>query len=173
MQLHQLDITEEDFVRGLASGHFPRVRGTAIFMTRQAAGVPTTMLHNIKHNKVVHERVVLLTVDVEEASHLADEERHEWTDVGHGLYRLKLRFGYMEDPDLPRILAALPGPVSFNPMTTSYFLGRETLIPTKRPGMALWREHLFAWMVRNASSASQFFSLPANQVIELGAQVEM
>ncbi len=172
-RLAQSAMTEEDFVRGLASGHFPRVRGTAIFMTRQAAGVPTTMLHNIKHNKVVHERVVLLTVDVEEASHLADEERHEWTDVGHGLYRLKLRFGYMEDPDLPRILAALPGPVSFNPMTTSYFLGRETLIPTKRPGMPLWREHLFAWMVRNASSASQFFSLPANQVIELGAQVEM
>jgi len=172
-RLAESAMTEEDFVQGLASGHFPRVRGIAIFMTRNAVGIPTTMLHNIKHNKVVHEKVVLLTVDVEEVSHLAGEERHEWVDAGHGLYRLKLRFGYMEDPDLPEILAALPGPVSFNPMTTSYFLGRETLIPTKKEGMALWREHLFAWMVRNSSSASTFFSLPANQVIELGAQVEM
>ena len=172
-RMAQSGMTEEDFVRGLSSGHFPRVRGTAIFMTRHAEGIPTTMLHNIKHNKVVHERVVLLTVEVEDVSHLASEERHEWKDVGNGLYRLRLRFGYMEDPDLPVILASLPGPVSFDQMTTSYFLGRETLIPTKRPGMALWREHLFAWMVRNSSSASTFFSLPANQVIELGAQVEM
>jgi KUP system potassium uptake protein len=80
----------------------------------------------------------------------------------------------MEDPDLPAALDRIgTQPVSFNPMTTSYFLGRETLIPTKQPGMAIWREHLFAWMTRNASSASSFFSLPPNQVIELGAQVEL
>jgi KUP system potassium uptake protein len=150
------------------------VPGTAIFMSRSSDGVPTTLLHNIKHNKVVHDKVVLLTVETEETSHLGADERYEWKEVGHGVYRLLLRFGYMEDPDIPETLQKIEsGPVTFGPMTTSYFLGRETLIPTKRPGMAIWREHLFAWMMRNSSSASTFFSLPANQVIELGAQVEL
>jgi KUP system potassium uptake protein len=143
-------------------------------MSRHADGVPTTLLHNIKHNKVVHSCVVFLTVDVEETPHLSREERFEWRELGNGVYRLMLRFGFMEEVNLPDVLAQLPPkPVSFNPMTTSYFLGRETLVPTKRPGMAIWREHLFSWMMRNSSSASTFFSLPANQVIELGAQVEI
>jgi KUP system potassium uptake protein len=172
-RLAESAMTVEDFIRSLAAKHFPRVRGTAIFMTRQHDGIPTTLLHNIKHNKVVHECVVFLTVDVEEVAHLAAEERHEWLDLGQGVYRLNLRFGFMEDTDLPELLQELPGPVRFNPMTTSYFLGRETLIPTKHPGMAMWREHLFAWMMRNSTSASSFFALPANQVIELGAQVEI
>jgi KUP system potassium uptake protein len=164
----------EDFVRELANGRIPRVKGTAIFMTRQVEGVPTTLLHNIKHNKVVHEHVVLLTVETEEKSHLSKEERYEWEELGHGVHRLTLHFGFMEDPDIPETLEKLgKQPVAFRQMTTSYFLGRETLIPTRHPGMAIWREHLFAWMMRNASSASTFFSLPANQVIELGAQVEL
>ncbi|MFZ2494059.1 MAG: potassium transporter Kup [Thermoanaerobaculia bacterium] len=164
----------EDFLRELGANRIPRVPGTAIFMSRNTAGVPTTMLHNIKHNKVVHKTVVLLTVETEEKAHLAEEERFHWEELGCGIYRITLHFGYMEDPNIPASLATLPpGPVSFNPMTTSYFLGRETLIPTRQPGMAIWREHLFAWMMRNSSSASTFFSLPANQVIELGAQVEL
>ena len=143
-------------------------------MTRNTNGVPTTLLHNIKHNKVVHEKVVLLTVDMGEIPHLADEERFEWNDLGNGVFRLTIRFGFMEDANIPAILEQIsPKTLAFNPMTTSYFLGRETLIPTSRPGMAMWRERLFASMVRNASSASQFFSLPANQVIELGAQIEL
>jgi KUP system potassium uptake protein len=167
-------ITEEDFLRDLASGRIPRVAGTAIFMTRAAKGIPTALLHNLKHNKVVHKCVVLLTVDIEETPTLSEDERYEWHDLGNGVYRLQARFGFMEEPDLPTLLARLgPKPVPFAPMATSYFLGRETLIPTKRPGMALWREHLFAWMNRNSASASTFFSLPANQIIELGAQVEM
>ncbi|HYK05808.1 MAG TPA: potassium transporter Kup [Thermoanaerobaculia bacterium] len=164
----------EAFVNELGNGRVHRVPGTAIFMSRSSDGVPTTLLHNIKHNKVVHNKVVLLTVETEETSHLGDDERYEWKELGHGVYRLLLRFGYMEDPDIPETLQKIEsGPVTFGPMTTSYFLGRETLIPTKRPGMAIWREHLFAWMMRNSSSASTFFSLPANQVIELGAQVEL
>jgi len=163
----------DDFLRELEAGRIHRVRGTAVFLTRQQEGIPTALLHNIKHNKVVHERVVLLSVVVEETSHLSAEERSEWTDLGHGVHRLVLHFGFMEDPDLPEALAQLPGLVSFDPMATSYFLGRETLIPSSEPGMAIWREHLFAWMNRNASSAAIFFSLPPNQVIELGAQVRM
>lgn len=167
-------MSEEDFLLQLEGKHIPRVPGTAIFMSRNPDGVPTTLLHNIKHNKIVHQTVVLLTVESEERSHLSENERFEWKELGHGVYRLALHFGFMEDPNIPATLERLgPKPVAFNPMTTSYFLGRETLIPTKHPGMAIWREHLFSWMMRNASSASAFFSLPPNQVIELGAQVEL
>ncbi|HEX7154037.1 MAG TPA: potassium transporter Kup [Thermoanaerobaculia bacterium] len=167
-------LSVDAFLRDLGNNRIPRVPGTAIFMSRSPEGIPTTLLHNIKHNKVVHQRVVLLTVETEERSHLDAEERFEWQPLQHGVYRLSLYFGFMEDPDIPSVLEKLPPePVSFNPMTTSYFLGRETLIPTKQPGMAIWREHVFAWMMRNSSSASQFFNLPPNQVIELGAQVEL
>jgi len=164
----------DDFLQQLANNKIPRVPGTAIFMSRHASGVPTTLLHNIKHNKVVHKRVVLMTIETEDRSHLAESERYEWRDLGHGVYRLMLRFGFMEDPDIPAVLERLSDElIPFHPMTTSYFLGRETLIPTRQPGMAIWREHVFAWMTRNSSSASVFFNLPANQVIELGAQVEL
>ena len=164
-------ISVEAFIGQLSGKKIQRVRGTAIFMTRQQDGIPTALLHNIKHNKVVHERVVLLSVNSEEIPHLTDEERVEWVDLGEGVHRLVLRFGFMEDPNLPDAIARLPLPVVLDPMATSYFLGRETLIPSSEPGMAIWREHLFAWMMKNASSASSFFSLPPNQVIELGAQV--
>jgi KUP system potassium uptake protein len=167
-------LTEEHFLRELAANRIPRVKGTAIFMSRTDKGIPTALLHNLKHNKVVHERVVLLTVDIEETPTLSEEERYAWRELGHGVYRLTVRFGFMEEPDLPNLLDKLgPQPLSFPRMATSYFLGREMVIPTKRPGMAVWREHLFAWMNRNSASASTFFGLPANQVIELGAQVEM
>jgi len=164
----------EDFLGQLAGKKIPRVPGTAIFMSRNPEGVPTTLLHNIKHNKVVHQCVVLMTVETEDRSHLAENERYEWQDLGYGVFRLMLHFGFMEDPNIPEVLERIgTQPVSFNPMTTSYFLGRETLIPTRQPGMAIWREHIFASMMRNSSSASVFFNLPANQVIELGAQVEL
>jgi KUP system potassium uptake protein len=173
-RLKETTLSTDDLLRDLAGGRIPRVPGTAIFLSRQAVGVPTTLLHNLKHNKVVHQRVILLSVNVEEAPHLADEERFEYQELGQGVSRLVLRFGFMEDPDLPEHLDRLSKRIgSFNAMTTSYFLGRETLIPTKRPGMALWREKLFASMMRNSSSAAQYFSLPTNQIIELGAQIEM
>ncbi|MEO8381749.1 MAG: potassium transporter Kup [Acidobacteriota bacterium] len=173
-RLAEQGMSVEDFMTQLSGNKIPRVPGIAIFMSRNPDGVPTTLLHNIKHNKVVHKTVVLLTVETEDRPKLSEEERYQWGELGHGAYRLALHFGFMEDPDIPAALDRIgTQPVSFNPMTTSYFLGRETLIPTKQPGMAIWREHLFAWMTRNASSASSFFSLPPNQVIELGAQVEL
>jgi KUP system potassium uptake protein len=172
-RLAESAIDTDTFVSQLAGSRIQRVKGTAVFLTRQLSGIPTALLHNIKHNKVVHDVVILLSVVVEEEPHLNSEERHSWEDLGHGVYRLALRYGFMEDPNLPETLARISGPVSFDPMATSYFLGRETLIPTEDPGMAIWREHLFAWMTRNASSAATFFSLPPNQVIELGAQVRM
>jgi KUP system potassium uptake protein len=145
-----------------------------VFLSRYSEGVPTTLLHNIKHNKVLHENVIILTVTYEETSYLGEGERHEWQDLGQGVYRLRIRFGYMEETNIPALLAAMPdAPMKLNANAMSFFLGRETLIATRRPGMAIWREKLFAWMMRNASSATNWFSLPANQVIELGAQIEM
>ena len=173
-RLREQSVSLDDFMRDLSKGVIPRVPGTAVFMSRSLDGVPTTLLHNIKHNKVVHRTVVILTVVFEETPRLQDEERFEWSDVGHGVHRLFLRFGFMEVPDLPATLQRIEkSPVNLDPMITSFFLGRETLIATRRPGMAIWREKLFAWMMRNSSSAAQFFCLPANQVIELGAQIEM
>jgi KUP system potassium uptake protein len=163
----------DDFLRDLKRNVIPRVPGTAVFMSRNRSGIPITLLHNLKHNKVVHQNVVLLNIDVEETAHVGDDHRYEWADLGSGVWRLILHVGFMEDPNLPQLLSRANGPVAFTPMSTSYFLGRETLIATNAPGMALWREELFVWMTRNASSASQYFCLPPNQVIELGAQIEM
>jgi KUP system potassium uptake protein len=173
-RLREQTIAVEDFLRDLARNSIPRVPGTAIFMSRNMEGVPTTMLHNIKHNKVVHQRVILLTVASEETPHLDTTERHELVNLGQGIYRLVIRFGFMEEPNIPELLDTLEvDGAKLQPMMTSYFLGRETLVVTRAPGMAIWREKLFAWMMRNASSASNFFCLPANQVIELGAQIEI
>jgi KUP system potassium uptake protein len=172
-RLAETGLAIEDFLRDLASNRIPRVAGTAVFMSRYNSGVPTQLLHNLKHNKVVHKQVVLLTIDVEETPNLTEHERYEWSDLGYGVYRLIVRFGFMEDPNIPAVLEGANGPVKFDNMSTSYFLGRETLLATRRAGMAIWREKLFAWMMRNSSSASQFFCLPPNQVIELGAQIEL
>jgi KUP system potassium uptake protein len=164
----------DDFLRDLKNNVIPRVPGTAIFMSRSRAGIPITLLHNLKHNKVVHQNVVLLNIEVEETARGFDaNNRFEWEKLGSGVYRLIVHVGFIEDPNLPELLSQVKGPLSFPPMTTSYFLGRETLIATNAPGMALWRDELFVWMSRNASSASQYFALPPNQVIELGAQIEM
>jgi KUP system potassium uptake protein len=162
------------FLGDIARSKIPRVRGTAVFLSRYPEGVPTTLLHNIKHNKVLHEQVIILTVSYEETSHLRKAERHEWQDLGQGVYRLRIRFGYMEETNIPALLAGMAdAPMTLNANAMSFFLGRETLIATRRPGMALWREKLFGWMMLNASSATNWFSLPANQVIELGAQIEL
>lgn len=167
-------VSIDGFLDNLARNVIPRVPGTAVFLTRTRDGIPSTLLHNIKHNKVVHHRIVLLTVETEENPRLTHEERWSMTDLGHGVYRLVIRFGFMEDPNIPATLERVNEKWKlFAPMSTSYFLGRELLIATNRPGMALWRERLFSWMMRNSSSASTFFSLPPNQLIELGEQIEI
>lgn len=152
-----------------------RVAGTGIYMTGSPTGAPVPLLHTLKHFHVVHERVVLLTVLTdEERPVVGKEKRLEVEDLGQGVYRLVGRYGFMESPDVPTLLkeAARVG-LHFEPMKTSFILGRETLISTSRPGMARWREHLFAWMSRNAQGAMTFFGLPPNRVIELGVQVEL
>jgi KUP system potassium uptake protein len=151
-----------------------RVPGTAIFMSGTTEGVPHAMLHNLKHNKVVHERVVFLTVVTEEVPHVLDEDRIEVHHLSRRFYRMQMRYGYMDETNVPADLEALaPSNFEINNMEISYFLGRETLIPSRRPGMALWREGLFAWMSRSATSAMDFFKLPADRVVEVGTQVEI
>jgi KUP system potassium uptake protein len=174
-RLRETTISEVDLLRDLEKGSIPRVPGTAVFMSRYPSGLPATLLHNIKHNKVVHKSVILMSIESQETARLEDHERITWQELGSGLWRLVIRFGFIEEPNIPALLERLAptAPVNLNPMSISYFLGREMLIVTKTPGMATWREHMFASMMRNASSASQFFCLPPNQVIEIGAQVEI
>jgi KUP system potassium uptake protein len=157
-----------------AVGSATRVPGTAVFMTSTAEGVPHALLHNLKHNKVLHDRVILLTVRIADMPYVAEENRMDFDDLGQGFYRLIIHYGFMEDPDVPAVLARTKkcGP-DFRMMDTSFFLARQTLLPSSRPGMAIWREKLFAWMLRNAESAMEFFKLPTNRVVELGSQVEI
>ncbi len=157
-----------------AHGSAARVPGTAIFMASTSVGVPSALLHNIKHNKVLHERVVVLTVEVADVPYVEARERYDVQDMGQGFYRLTLRYGFMEETDIPAALAnsQICG-APFEMMKTSFFLSRQTLLPSEKPGMAIWREKLFAWMMRNAASAMEFFRLPTNRVVELGSQLEI
>ena len=151
-----------------------RVPGTAIYMASSADGVPSALLHNIKHNKVLHERVVILTVAIEDEPVAGEERRLEMRDLDNGFYRMILRFGFMEETDVPATLGVASmcgGP--FDIMQTSFFLSRQTLIVSDKPGMALWREKVFAWMLRNSATAMEFFRLPSNRVVELGSQLKI
>jgi KUP system potassium uptake protein len=151
-----------------------RVAGTAVFMSSATEGVPPALLHNIKHNKVLHERILLLTVSIEDVPHVETADRTAVIDLGHSFFRVILHYGFMQEIDVPHDLSniSICGG-GFRIMDTSFFLGRQTLITSERPGMAVWREHLFAWMMRNSASAMEFFKLPTNRVVELGSQVEI
>ncbi|MBP6379053.1 MAG: potassium transporter Kup [Sphingorhabdus sp.] len=163
----------EIFIKS-ASGSAQRVPGTAIFMASTSAGVPSALLHNIKHNRILHERVIILTVDIAEMPFVDESKRATCKTLGEGFYRVILRYGFLEETDVPAALAKvdLCGP-PFDMMQTSFFLSRQTLIASKVPGMAIWREKVFAWMLRNAANAMEFFKLPSNRVVELGSQVEI
>jgi KUP system potassium uptake protein len=164
----------EPFIQGICVHPPTRVPGTAVFLTTTQEGVPHALLHNLNHNKVLHERILLLTVLTEEVPRVPDSERVEIEPLDAGFYRIKVRYGFKDEPDIPRALelAAHQG-LPFEPMETSYFLSRETLIPTVAPGMAMWREKLFVTMARNSSSATAYFKLPTNRVVELGTQIEL
>jgi KUP system potassium uptake protein len=161
------------FVRSAASVH--RVRNTAVFLSASADTIPSALLHNLKHNQVLHERVLIVTVQVEEVPYVDAARRLETKSAGHGFHRVVLHYGFMEEVDIPRDLARADTiGTSFDLMTTSFFLGRQKLIASKeKPGMALWRERLFAWMSKSSESAMEFFKLPINRVVELGSQLQI
>jgi KUP system potassium uptake protein len=152
-----------------------RVRGTSVFLSTSAETVPAALLHNLKHNQVLHSRVLILNVKVEEFPHVPAAKRLEVRDAGQGFYSVILRYGFMDEVDIPRDLARIKTcGEPFNMMSTSFFLGRQKLIASKRrAGMALWREKLFAWMLKSSESAMEFFKLPTNRVVELGSQLQI
>ncbi|WP_459477507.1 potassium transporter Kup [Pseudomonas sp. No.117] len=151
-----------------------RAKGTAVFLTARTDVVPHAMLHNLLHNQVLHEQVVLLTVRYEDRPRVSRGERMEVEDFGDGFYRVVLHYGFMDEPDIPLALSHCPhADLDFTPMRTTYFLSRETVIASKRLGMAPWRENLFVFLMKNANGNLRFFKLPVNRVIELGTQVEI
>lgn len=151
-----------------------RVPGTAIYLTGNPQGVPPALLHNLKHNKVLHERVVLLTVAAADVPFVADEERVTLSKLGESFYRVLARFGFKEKPDIPKVLALCgKKDLFFDLMDTTFFLSKETLVPRARPGLARVKQELFAAMSKNAMRVTDFFSIPANRVVELGMQIEL
>jgi KUP system potassium uptake protein len=159
---------------GSAANSATRVSGTAVFMTSTPEGVPPALLHNLKHNRVLHDRVILLTVKVTDMPFFPEQDRFNHEALGEGFHRVILRYGFMESPDIPAALKSFDRcGGEFRMMETSFFLSRQTLLASAHPGMALWREKLFAWMLRNAESAMEFFRLPTNRVVELGSQIEI
>jgi KUP system potassium uptake protein len=172
-QLREGEIPLELFIRS-ATRSAIRVPGTAVFMTSQSDGVPHALLHNLKHNKVVHERCIFLTVDIQDVPTVEGERRCRVEELGEGFYRIILRFGFMEEMNVPLALEGVSQcGFPFRMMDTSFFLSRQTLLSSQMRGMALWREKLFAWMMRNAESPMEFFALPVNRVVEVGSQVRI
>ncbi len=163
----------ELFLKEMEKNAPHRVPGTAVFMYRNKAGIPPALLHNVKHNKIIHDKVVFLTIENLEIPHVRGA-RTTVENLGNGFFRILIRYGFRETPNVPAELSRLKlDDLEFKPMETTYFLGRETLIATKRPGMAQWRERLFARMSRNERTATSFFQLPPNRVVELGEQIEL
>jgi KUP system potassium uptake protein len=163
----------ELFLAELLSNPPVRVPGVAVFMASNPIGTPLALRHNVIHNRVLHETVVVVTVETAEAPHVLPDERATIEEVGEGFWRVFLKYGFMDQPDIPLALSQVRAQGLKLPSNVSYFLGRETVLVTGNPGMALWRERLFVWMSRNAQTATHFFRLPPEQVIEVGVQVEI
>ncbi|HEX4667353.1 MAG TPA: potassium transporter Kup [Chthoniobacterales bacterium] len=166
----------DDLLPDLMSQRIRRVPGTAIYMSGNRCGTPLALLHNLKHNKVLHEQVVLLTVRTEEVPYLTNEkDRVALEKLEGGFWRAQIHFGFMEKPDVPAALVRVrkKGELQLEPMRTTYFIGRETILATRKVGLSTWRGSLFAWMTRNAGDVTSYFCLPPNGVVELGARVEM
>ncbi|HCE07524.1 MAG TPA: potassium transporter Kup [Oxalobacteraceae bacterium] len=172
LQKHAIPL--EDFLPSLFIAPPVRVPGTAVFLRGESDGVPHAMLHNLSHNKVLHERVVFLTIHIEEVPYVSAAERVRIQDLGHHCYQLNVRYGFKDEPDIPKVLElAADYGLAFEMMETSFFIARQTLISTPGSGMALWRERLFVAMSRNARGAADYYQIPANRVIELGTQIEI
>jgi KUP system potassium uptake protein len=174
-RLKQDSMPLDAFIQSLAYGGPHRVEGLGVFMTTNPDGVPRAMLHNLLHNKVLHEKVVLLNVRVEDVPHVPEIDRIEVRQLPQGFYQVLVRYGFKDEPDIPLALTMCePQGLKYEVMETSFFLGRETIVPRARVArMPRWRQLLFTFMFRNAEPATAFFKIPTNRVVELGTQVEL
>lgn len=164
----------EDFLASLFVSAPTRVYGTAVFLRGEADGVPHALLHNLSHNKILHERVIFLTLHNREIPWVPFSERIKISDLGNSCYQIDLFYGFKNEPDIPAALALCASRgLIFEPMETSYFISRQTIISTPGGGMARWREGIFVAMSRNARDAADYYHIPSNRVIEVGAQVEI
>ena len=172
-RLEQDALPLDVFIKSAASVH--RVRGTAVFLSGSPDAVPSALLHNLKHNQVIHQRVLILNVKVEDVPHVPPAGRLEIHEAGKGFWRVILHYGFMDEVDVPADLARIDScGGGFDMMRTSFYLGRQKLVASReQPGMALWRERLFAWMMKSSESAMEFFRLPTNRVVELGSQLRI
>ncbi|MGC9161955.1 MAG: potassium transporter Kup [Thiomonas sp.] len=173
LEEHALNL--RDFVASLSTYPPTRVEGTAIYLTPSPNTVPHALLHNLKHNKVLHERVIFLSAQTMDVPHVPPEQGIKLTPMEEGIYLLHVELGFKDEPDIQLLLKQVERlyGLEFQLMETSFFLARQTIIPSKLPGMALWREVLFSWMSRNAQDASDYFRIPPNRVVELGTQIEI
>jgi KUP system potassium uptake protein len=173
-EMGNLTMPLDQFIESIERTPLKRVGSTAVYLTSRPEGAPSALLHNIKHNEVLHARNALVTVQTAEVPYVEDKDRVEVIDLGHTFYRVLVRYGFMEQPDLPKALAFCADkgfPVDLD--STSFFLSREVVVPKMTPPMLLWREMYFIWMLRNAQSATDFFRIPTNRVVELGTLVEI
>ncbi len=171
----QNGIPLESFVQSLAAHPPHRVEGTAVFLTAHVDYVPVAMLHNLKHNRILHERVIFLKISVWDIPFVEDEERLTFKDLGAGMYLVRAIYGFKETPDVLSIMEMIGKQfnIQCELMETSFFLARDTVVPSAIPGMAIWREKLFAWMFQNSAKPADFFQIPTNRVVELGAKIEI
>jgi KUP system potassium uptake protein len=173
-ELGKLQMRFDDLLATLKLEPPPRVKGTAVFMTQDPEGAPAALLHQLKHNQILHEQVIILTILTTDAPTVAPAERVAITQIGRGFWRVVARYGFMEIPSVPDVMrqAAAQGLETFRGRT-SYFLGRETFVSTGRSRLPAWRRALFLFLARNARSPTEFFSIPPNQVVEIGGQMEV
>ncbi|HWY72187.1 MAG TPA: KUP/HAK/KT family potassium transporter, partial [Burkholderiaceae bacterium] len=175
LRLKQDAVPLQVVIDSLVAAPPPRVPGTAVFLRGEQEGAPRAFMHNLLHNKVLHERVIFLTVHVADVPWIPDEERVKVRPLEHEFYQVDVHWGFINEPNVPRALELCRSQgLAVEPMETSYFLSRQRLVPGAKPGrMASWRERLFAAMVRNAADPADYYRLPTNRVAELGAQIEI
>jgi KUP system potassium uptake protein len=167
------DVAEKTFLNSVDDS-IPRVARTAVFLSARSDAIPSALLHNLKHNLVLHERIVVATVITEEIPFVPEAQRIQLTPLGKGFYRLLIRYGFMQAPDVPAALELCRSKgFAVDLRRVSFFVSRETILPSLQPGIALWREKIFAVMSRNAQNATDFFKIPTENVVELGTQVEI
>jgi KUP system potassium uptake protein len=174
LRLKDRSVSVEEFAQRILRTPPLRVTGTAIYMSGDSTGIPVPLLHNLKHNKVLHERVALLTIQTKEEPFVPKKDRVDIKEIIPNFYRIIVYYGFMETPKMKHILEACrQRDIHFNVQETTFVLGRETILPSTIPGMSLWRERVFALMSRNAQRPTAFFKIPPNQVIEVGIQIEI